>query len=186
MIVRNLLVLLFCFISIMACKSPEARRPVQSASGSFINESAERNKKIYAEEKAIIQEIMDANTENSYIASENGFWYYYNTKNDSTSTQMPGFGDDITFTYDVKNLDGTSILSEEETGLQTYKIDQSNQDLISGLRDGLKLMKVGETVTFLFPSYKAYGYYGIENILGTNVPIQSKVTLKSIEQTQEN
>ena len=78
------------------------------------------------------------------------------------------------------------MLSEEENGLQVYKVDQSNQDLISGIRDGVKLMKPGETVTFLFPSYKAYGYYGIQNKLGANTPVQSTITLKSIEQTQEN
>jgi gliding motility-associated peptidyl-prolyl isomerase len=171
---------------VISCKSPEARRPTQSSSGSFIKESAERNKKIYEEEKIIIQELMDSNSENSYIASDSGFWYFYNTKKDSTAGETPDIGDEITFTYDVKHLNGTTILSEEENGLQNYKVDQSNQDLISGLRDGLKLMKEGETVTFLFPSYKAYGYYGIDNKLGTNVPIQSKVTLKSIEQTQEN
>ena len=75
---------------------------------------------------------------------------------------------------------------KKKTDFKIIKLTRSNQDLISGLRDGLKLMKEGETVTFLFPSYKAYGYYGIENKLGTNVPVQSRVTLKSIEQTQEN
>jgi gliding motility-associated peptidyl-prolyl isomerase len=186
MMVRTLFIILICCIGIVSCKSPEARRPIQASSGSFIKESAERNKKIYEEEKAIIQKFMDATSENSYITSESGFWYFYNTKLDSTSTQTPQFGDEITFTYDVKHLDGNLILSEEENGLQNYKIDQTYQDLISGLRDGLKLMKEGETVTFLFPSYKAYGYYGIENKLGTNIPVQSKVTLKSIKQTQEN
>jgi hypothetical protein len=47
-------------------------------------------------------------------------------------------------------------------------------------------MKEGETVTFLLPSYKAYGYYGIENKLGTNIPVQSRVTLKTIDKTHEN
>lgn len=184
--VRNLIFIAICCFSIVSCKSPEARRPIQSNSGSFIKESAERNKKIFEEEKDIIEQLMEADSENSYISSESGFWYYYNTKADSTSTSSPVFGDQITFTFDIKHLNGAPVLSEEENGLQNYKIDQSNQDLISGLRDGLKLMKEGETVTFLFPSYKAYGYYGIENKLGTNVPVQSRVTLKSIEQTQEN
>ena len=49
-------------------------------------------------------------------------------------------------------------------------------------RDGLKLMKEGETITFLFPSYKAFGYYGINNKLGTNVPVQCTVTLNTITQ----
>jgi len=93
---------------------------------------------------------------------------------------MPLLGDEVTFTYNIKNLEGSTILSVEENGLQSYKIDQSNQDLISGLRDGIKLMKEGEQITFLFPSYKAYGYYGIVDKLGVNTPVQSTVTLKSI------
>ena len=186
MMARIFCLFIIACVSISSCKSPEARRPVQSTSGSFIKESAERNKKIYEVEKAVIQKIMDANAGNSYIASDSGFWYFYNTKQDSVGGQMPKFGDDITFTYDVKELNGTEVFTTEEKGLHNYKVDQSNQELISGLRDGLKLMKVGETVTFLFPSYKAYGYYGIVDKLGTNVPVQSKVTLKSIEQTQEN
>jgi len=32
------------------------------------------------------------------------------------------------------------------------------------LQDGIKLMKEGEIVTFLFPSYKAYGYSGNERV----------------------
>lgn len=183
---RIFLLFIIACISVVSCKSPEARRPTQSSSGSFIKESAERNKKLYEEEKAVIQKIIEDNPENSYIASDSGFWYFYNTKQDSIEGNRPKLGDMITFTYDVKRLNGTNVLSLEENGLQNYRVDQSNQDLISGLRDGLKLMQVGETITFLFPSYKAYGYYGIVDKLGTNIPVQSKVTLKSIEQTQEN
>jgi gliding motility-associated peptidyl-prolyl isomerase len=182
---RKILIIVLCSVAIASCKSPEARKPIKNATGTFIEESAVRNKKLYEQEKAVIQEIIDANPETTYLSSDSGFWYFYNQK-DSIASDMPEFGDIITFTYDVKDLNGNTILSETEIGLQNYKVDQSNQDLTSGLRDGLKLMKVGETVTFLFPSYKAYGYYGIDNILGTNVPIQSKVTLKSIEQSQEN
>ena len=44
-------------------------------------------------------------------------------------------------------------------------------------------MREGEMVTFLFPSHKAYGYYGIIDKIGANVPVKSTVTLKSIEKT---
>ncbi|CAM3506753.1 gliding motility-associated peptidyl-prolyl isomerase GldI [Aequorivita lipolytica] len=173
------------FTIIISCKSPEARRPLQSASGTFIKESVERNKKIYTEEKSYIQKIMANDSTTDYISSENGFWYYYNSR-DTTNTEMPDLGDVVKFTYDIKDLDGSIILSEKENGLQQYKVDQSNQDLISGVREGIKLMKEGETVTFLFPSYKAFGYYGIEEKLGTNIPVQSTITLHSIEQSNEN
>jgi gliding motility-associated peptidyl-prolyl isomerase len=174
--------ILFFLAIIVSCKSPEARRPVQSHSGTFIKESAERNKKIYDEEKSFIEKLMAKDSTNNYISSENGFWYYYNTR-DTTSTEMPDMGDIVEFTYDIKDLNGNLILSEKENGLQQYKVDQSNQDLISGVREGIKLMKEGETVTFLFPSYKAFGYYGIEEKLGTNIPVQSTITLHSIEQS---
>ena len=126
---------------------------------------------------------MNAKPENEYITSTNGFWYYYNKK-DSISTVVPKFGDQVTFSYDLKYLNEEVLLSEEEIGVQNYIVDKTKQELISGIRDAIKLMKVGETITLFLPSYKAFGYYGIENKLGPNVPLQSKVTLLSINQTQ--
>jgi FKBP-type peptidyl-prolyl cis-trans isomerase len=54
------------------------------------------------------------------------------------------------------------------------------QELFSGLREGLKLMKSGETVTFMFPSQKAFGYYGDEDRIGINVPLKCEVSVNSI------
>ncbi|MGB3343144.1 MAG: gliding motility-associated peptidyl-prolyl isomerase GldI [Aequorivita sp.] len=172
-------------VFIVSCKGPEARRPVESHSGTFIKESADRNKRIYEEEKHFIENIIARDSSRTYLTSDSGFWYYYNKK-DTTTTEMPDLGDIVEFSYDIKDFEGNVIISEKENGLQHYKVDQSKQDLISGVRDGLKLMKEGETVTFLFPSYKAFGYYGIEEKLGTNIPVQSTITLHSIVQSNEN
>ncbi len=182
--IRNLLILML-LCSFWSCKSPEARRPVQRTSGSFIRESVERNKKIVEQEEAVITTLILQDSLNDYIASESGFWYYYNKKDTATAV-FPKLGDAVTFTYDIKHLNGEIILSEADNGIQQYKVDQSNQDLISGVRDGIKLMKAGEVVTFLFPSHKAYGYYGLEDKLGTNVPVQSTVSLRTINSTENN
>ena len=72
------------------------------------------------------------------------------------------------------------------TSLFSLPLTGNIQDLISGIRDGVKLMKKGEIVTFLFPSYKAYGYYGITDKLGTNIPVQCTVTLNNINKNNEN
>lgn len=176
------LLYIFLFASLItSCSGQEARRPLQKHSGSFIKESAERNKVIYDNEKDFIEEIIANDPSHTYFSSEKGFWYYYN-KRDTAQTTMPKTGDIVEFTYDIKDFHGNVILTEKENGLQNYMMDQSKQELISGVREGLKLMKEGETVTFLFPSYKAYGYYGIEDKLGTNIPVQSTITLRSIEQ----
>lgn len=175
----------FFSILIVSCKSPEARSPLQSQSGTFIKESAQRNKEIYDVEKKYIESIIAKDSATTYFTSENGFWYYYN-KRDTIKSQKPKTGDLVAFTYSIKDLNGNSILTEKENGLQRYKIDKTNQELISGVRDGLKLMNEGETITLLLPSYKAYGYYGIEEKLGTNIPVQSTISLHSIESLNEN
>ena len=164
--------------SIISCKSPEARRPISVKSGSFIDESIERNIQLYKNEKARFQEIMDANPDQNYLISQNGFWYTYNTKIESDSLPRPEFGDIVNFDYNVKTINGDVVYTNDETKPDTYIIDK--QELFTGLREGLKLMKAGETATFLFPSAIAYGYYGDQNKINTNTPLICKVTIYSI------
>ena len=168
---------------VFSCKTPEARRPVSVKTGSFIDASIERNKKLNANEKAFIENLMKQQSID-YIASESGFWYYYNNKVEIDTLKTPDFGDIVNYNYNVKNLNGGIIYSAETIKTQTYAMDK--QELFTGLREGLKLMKTGETVTFLFPSQKAYGYYGDENKIGRNTPLICEVTINSITQNQTN
>ncbi|WP_242085303.1 gliding motility-associated peptidyl-prolyl isomerase GldI [Aestuariivivens sediminis] len=163
---------------VFCCKTPEARKPISVKTGSFIDASVERNKKLNAQEQSHILKIIKQQPDKSFIASESGFWYYYNTKTDVDSLHTPHFGDIIDYNYDVKNLSGKTIYSKEDINAQRYVMDQ--QELFTGLREGLKLMKTGETVTFLFPSQKAYGYYGDQNKIGSNTPLICEVTVFSI------
>ncbi len=180
----RILSILSIFLLLAACKSPEARYPVSRKSGSYIDESVARNKKIVANEEAQIKKIMNADSSNDYEASTNGFWYYYNKKvADSISNRTPEFGDVVTFDYSISTLEGESIYPKSNEPRQ-YAIDK--EKLFSGLRQGLKLMKEGETVTFLFPSHKAFGYYGDKKKIGTNVPIMAQVTLYTIKKEENN
>jgi len=179
---NKLLTIAILFL-VFSCKTPEARRPVSVKTGSFIDASIERNKKLNANEKAFIENLMKQQSID-YIASESGFWYYYNNKVEIDTLKTPDFGDIVNYNYNVKNLNGGIIYSAETIKTQTYTMDK--QELFTGLREGLKLMKTGETVTFLFPSQKAYGYYGDENKIGRNTPLICEVTINSITQNQTN
>ncbi len=183
---KKLYILFILMIMVFAgCKSPEARRPVTQSSGSFINESIERNRELVALEEAEILEIIEKDTSNEYLASNSGFWYYYNKKSgDTTNVEMAGFGDVVNFDYSITDLDGTIIYAEGEIPTKTYHMDK--EDLFGGLREGLKLMKEGEIVTFIFPSHKAFGYYGDKKRIGTNVPLITRVTLHSINEPNNN
>ena len=176
--IRPIITILFVCL-FFGCKSPEARQPISKKSGSFIKESAERNIKLYQKEQELISAIIENHPDIEYIASESGFWYYYNTRVEQ-DTITAGFGDIVNFNYNIKDLNGNVIYSSEEIPTQNYNMDQ--EELFTGLREGLKLMKAGETVTFLFPSQKAFGYYGDAKKIGTNVPLMCQVTVNSITQ----
>jgi gliding motility-associated peptidyl-prolyl isomerase len=179
----NKLLILLLVLLVYNCKTPEARRPVSVKTGSFIDASVERNKKLNAKEQASIEKLLKQQ-KLEYIASESGFWYYYNNKIEVDTLKTPVFGDIVNYNYNVKALNGSLIYSTEDIKTQTYRMDK--EELFTGLREGLKLMKAGETVTFLFPSQKAYGYYGDENKITGNTPLICEVTINSITQNQTN
>ncbi|MFL1011887.1 gliding motility-associated peptidyl-prolyl isomerase GldI [Flavisericum labens] len=179
----NKLLKLAFVLLLFSCKTPEARRPISVKSGSFIDASIERNKKLNAKEQASIEKILKKQQQ-EYLTSETGFWYYYNTKIENDTLKTPAFGDIVNFNYDIKSLNGSVIYSAEDLKTQSYAMDR--EEIFTGLREGLKLMKSGETVTFLFPSQKAYGYYGDENRIGSNTPLVCEVTVNSITSNQTN
>ena len=172
-------VVFFLFLLISSCKQhQEARRPISQASGSFMKKSIARNKKLVSTEESQIQNVIKSNPNVVYLASKKGYWYSYITRN-TTDTLTPKKGDVAFFDYEIKDLKGTIFYSELELRPQTYYVDKQN--IMMGLRDGIKLMRKNEKVTFLFPSNMAYGYHGDDKKIGTNQPIICTVTLRDFK-----
>ena len=67
--------LLLIFFNSCSQRQEEARRPISHASGTFIKESIERNKKLVATEEKIIDSIIKNDTLKEYLASSKGYWY---------------------------------------------------------------------------------------------------------------
>jgi gliding motility-associated peptidyl-prolyl isomerase len=179
---KVLILIILCF-SIISCKQQQARMPISHSSGVFLKQSAERNKKLIKDEEKRIDSIIKSDPKINYLASQKGYWYHYISQNE-IDTNFPTKGDIVTFTYEIKNLSNKIIYSAEELGNQNYVVDK--QDILTGLRDGIKLMHNKETVQFLFPSHMAYGYHGDDKKIGTNEPIICKVTILSIKKGVEN
>jgi len=174
---KNLKSYFFLALAIMAlvsCKQQQARMPVSHSSGEFLKASAERNKKLIKGEEGQIDSIIKSNPNIKYIASQKGYWYYYETKNDK-DTLRPKKGDVANFDYEIKDIQGKVIYSQLELQPQTYIVDKQN--IMMGLRHGIKLMHKNEKVTFLFPSHMAYGYHGDNRRIGTNEPLICTVFL---------
>ena len=162
-------------IALTSCKqSQEARKPISRASGTFMKKSAERNKKLIAGEEGQIDSLIKSNPKIKYLASTKGYWYTYVTQN-IQDTLTPKKGDVAFFDYEIKDLKGNVIYSEVELRPQTYAVDKQN--IMTGLREGIKLMHKNEKITFLFPSHIAYGYHGDDKRIGPNQPLMCTVTL---------
>ena len=174
---KILLIVFFSGILLSSCKQPqEARKPISHSSGSFMKQSIARNKKIIAGEEEQIKAIIKSDTAKKYIASKKGYWYYYESRN-LTDSITPKKGDIAFFDYEIKNLEGKIIYSKEELEPQIYRVDKQN--IMMGLRDGIKLMRKKEKVRFLFTSHMGYGFHGDNNKIGTNQPLFCTVTLNN-------
>jgi len=174
-IFKTLIILFFASGVLSGCKQhQEARRPISQSSGSFMKESIARNKKLVATEEGQIDSIIKSNPAIKYIASKKGYWYHYETQN-LIDTLTPKKGDIAFFDYEIKDLKGNVIYSEVELRPQVYKVDK--QDIMMGLRDGIKLMHKNEKVNFLFTSHMGFGFHGDNNKIGTNQPLFCSVTL---------
>ena len=174
--------LFFGMLFAIGCQDREARRPIQQSSGTFMKESVVRNKKLIASEEKMIDSIIKSNPDKKYFASQKGYWYTYEIKNE-TDTLRPKRGDVAFFEYELFDLKGNVIYTALELRPQDYLVDK--EEIMMGLRDGIKLMRKNEKITFLFPSHMAYGYLGDKNRIGSNVPIMCTVTLTDFEKESD-
>lgn len=162
-------------IGVFGCKELEARRPKQQSTKNFYKEVVAQNKKLNALETQKILSHFSKDTITEYKSSANGFWYAYQ-KQDTVLNSTPVKGDEVTLHYNI-----TSLNNEVIYDFQTRKYTIDKEDFVPGLRDGIKLMKKGETITFVIPSYRAYGVTGDGNRIGMNQTLKSIVTLIEIK-----
>jgi gliding motility-associated peptidyl-prolyl isomerase len=170
--------LLLIIILCLGCAKVEPRKPINpKPSTTILQETIKESKMLNKIEDEKIINLIKRDSTTNYIDSTKGFWYTYVTKVDEEN-QTAKTGNEVTIAYDIKDLNDVVIYTNEELGLKKYKIDK--EDFISALQTGIKLMKVGETITFVIPSYNAFGILGDGNRIGINQSIKSTVTLINI------
>ena len=147
-------------------------------STTLLSETLSTSKALNKIEDDTILDYIKKDTVLGYIESKQGFWYAYITKKTQNSP-TPVKGDRVVLAYEISDLQGNIIYSEDDLGLKEYHVDK--EDFITGLQKGIKLMKEGETISFIIPSYSAFGVTGDGNKIKLNQTIKSKVTLINIK-----
>lgn len=177
------LICIFLLIGLVSCEGPTPRHPVKRKTGSSIQASIERSKKLLALEEVMMKQVIAKDSTNTYIQSDSGSWFYYNKKNSATE-YTPQPNDLVTLTYNILSLSNDTIYKMEEIGILKYKVDK--QELFPGLRNSIKLLKENETATFLLPSSLGYGYPGDGEKIGINMPLKSTIAILKIKKAQDS
>jgi len=166
-----------------ACAGPEARRPVQGQTDRFIEESAIRNRQLLDQEETRIKQVIAKDSLFEYRQSGSGFWYTLTEREDDDAVAIEP-NDAVTLSYMLATLDNDTIYSADDIGVLQVKVDK--EALFPGLREGLKVLRNGDTAIFLFPSALGYGYPGDQDRIGTNVPLRCRVTIIHVEKTKDS
>ena len=174
-------IFLLVFLGLNSCSEQEARAPITSSKSNGLLSTISVLKEINKAEETKIKNYIKKDSLHSYISSPNGFWYRYIVKNDS-DTIFPVKGDIVQISYDLLDLNDQIIYSKETNGIKEYVVDK--EDFIPGLQAGIKLMKEGESMKFIIPSFNAFGVLGDEKKIGMNTSIISRITLININKDE--
>ena len=178
--------LLFALLALQACNTPEARRPVQIRSGSFIQQSAERSKRILEAEEKAIQAFIDADSSRVYSRSSNGYWFTVLQRDstllqDTTQNLLPVKGDRTLLRVEYQKINGSPYYIADTL---RYYVDE--QAVFPGLQSSVKEMYPGDKIRFFFPSALAYGYPGDGDQIGPNQSVRAEIELLELVKQKDS
>jgi len=176
-------IIFLILILLGACNGPEARRPVQGKTDRFIEESVIRNRQLLVQEESQIKAVIARDSLLDFRESGSGFWYALIERRDVLGVSIEP-NDAVTLSYMLAGLNNDTIYSADDIGVLRVRVDK--EALFPGLREGLKLLRNGDSATFLFPSAQGYGYPGDQDRIGTNVPLRCSVTILDVEKSKDS
>lgn len=156
-------------VLLISCQNPKPRAPLNKKKSTFLISSAARNKRLLEEEELLLIQSAKNDSLHEFEKSSSGFLYAYEKKA-AASVSLPKKGEKILFRYQIEDLEQNIIYDKNTLGIVEYSLDQ--EELLPALRLGLRMMKSGEVVVFLFPSYLCYSYQGDGDKVGVNQPLR--------------
>ena len=95
------------------------------------------------------------------------------------SGEKPIKGQRVRVAYKISLLNGTLCYQSDVKDSYEFKVDQDNVE--SGLHEGIKLMKKGERAQFILPSHLAHGLTGDQNKIPPSSPLLYEIDLIDIK-----
>lgn len=164
-------------LGLMACENKIIQYPVNydNERAKFLTFSQDRNKQILEEDNEMIQSYIDRSGI-AFSKTSYGFWL---SNSGEKTASMAKTGDHVQYRYEVADLEGQIIYSEEEIGTKDAVLGKEN--LTRGLHISLQLIEKGDSATALYPSFIGHGTYGDQNKIKGDLPLVYKIKILDIQ-----
>jgi len=124
-----------------------------------------------------INEYVKSLGDTAYVITSSGLYYIELIPGTGI---MPDDGDTVTFRYKGSFLNNVVFDSNTGTGEEPYKTIIGSGEIITGLDEGIRLLKEGGKGKFLTPSSLAYGHGGVPTIIPGYTPLLFEITLLTV------
>lgn len=153
---KSILTALIVVLSLLSCAKQKPQLPSnkQQQGDSAVLLMQELHRELIQQEELALKQFAESELPDM-TQSEHGFYYRIERENPSGATPA----DAITISYYIMDLSGNQLFTQEESYFRFGK-----KELPFGLEEALKVMKTGETATFLIPWYLAYGQTGNDKV----------------------
>ncbi|MFW5793224.1 MAG: FKBP-type peptidyl-prolyl cis-trans isomerase [Bacteroidota bacterium] len=159
------------FVSLNACNSKDDKN-------SELPEKKEIEEKMIGANRLLLgveeQEILDFIDRYNWDVKETGSGLKYDIYHHGNGKKAEE-GLTAVINYEISLLTGDLVYSSEEEGNKAFKIGKGGE--ISGLQEGILLMRVGDKARFIMPPHLAHGVPGDGVKIPKRVPIVYKVEL---------
>ena len=174
---KNFLLLLFSSVLLLSCSNNDVQKQKQLHE---IETSTFKEKLIDANKIYIKQESdeIDRYVEHRHwqmITTGTGLRYMI-TKKGTGEKAMPQQIAKVNFKISL--MDGTLCYTSDSTGAKEFIIEQDNVE--SGLHEGIQYMHTGDKATLILPSYLAHGLLGDESKIPSRASVIYELELVAL------
>jgi len=157
--------LIFMSAFFLACKEPIAPQNKQMSEEQMQEALITANQKLSKNEMAEIDAYI---LKNSLEMEKSGTGLRISISGEGRGRNAEA-GMKATVKYKISLLNGRVCYSSDSTGYEKFVVD--NDQVESGLHEGIKRMKVGNKAKFILPSHLAHGLIGKEDKIPSHAPI---------------
>ena len=169
-------IIFLCSVFSQACGGCRNKKSNQKVDYKKIeNNLIENNKKLSRIESDEIDKYTQKNNWEDVVKTGTGLRYSILKKGSGMQAEINQIAK---VNYKVSLLDGTFCYGSEKSGPKEFRIGQD--DVETGLHEGIAYLHVGDKAKFILPSHLAHGFTGDQRKIPSNAPIIYEIELLSV------